>query len=164
MFPFAGTDPFSTLFRLKSKGGVITHAPEQARTCLQRNAFGTPDWACFQRRPLVEIVRFVVDCSRKSVIDCELHGFIGTNPIQLLAPAGCNKNFPLLLPIAFASMHGSAPNKSTQHHAAELYPAKTGSSAEIRAPTRPPASGASATGWDSISMLPSVYQALWALS
>jgi hypothetical protein len=32
--------------------GVSTHAPSQARECLHRNAFGTPDGACFLRYPV----------------------------------------------------------------------------------------------------------------
>jgi hypothetical protein len=31
----------------KTKRGVTTHAPSQALACPQKNAFGTPEGACF---------------------------------------------------------------------------------------------------------------------
>jgi hypothetical protein len=37
--------------------------PRTGTGCLERNAFGTPEWACFQRRPFSEISRFVLDSS-----------------------------------------------------------------------------------------------------
>jgi len=50
------------------KKGVSTHAPSQARTCPHRNAFGTPEGACFQAPSCIEIVRFVMDGGQSSQI------------------------------------------------------------------------------------------------
>ena len=56
-----------------SQRGVTTHAPQQAQTCLEKNAFGTPGLGVLPALPFREICLF--HCGQRPKL-ASLFGFV----------------------------------------------------------------------------------------